>query len=150
MRPHRWQPTRLHHPWDSPGKNCSGLPFPSPKQESENWKWSLSCVCLLVTLWTAAYRHFRPWDFPSKSTGVGCHCLLKCVNLVLFTSKFPVSPQTLTSWSLGATLLQVHVIPETFSCTGTPAHTHVQTHACTPNNRQVEKQFLTSFWVPIT
>ena len=20
-RPHRWQPTRLHHPWDSPGKN---------------------------------------------------------------------------------------------------------------------------------
>ena len=19
--PHRWQPTRLHHPWDSPGKN---------------------------------------------------------------------------------------------------------------------------------
>jgi len=21
MRPHRWQPTSLHHPWDSPGKN---------------------------------------------------------------------------------------------------------------------------------
>ena len=21
MRPHRWQPTRLLHPWDSPGKN---------------------------------------------------------------------------------------------------------------------------------
>ena len=21
MRPHRWQPTRLSHPWDSPGKN---------------------------------------------------------------------------------------------------------------------------------
>ena len=21
VRPHRWQPTRLHHPWDSPGKN---------------------------------------------------------------------------------------------------------------------------------
>ena len=21
MQPHRWQPTRLHHPWDSPGKN---------------------------------------------------------------------------------------------------------------------------------
>ena len=21
MRPHRWQPTRLRHPWDSPGKN---------------------------------------------------------------------------------------------------------------------------------
>ena len=21
VRPHRWQPTRLHHPWDSSGKN---------------------------------------------------------------------------------------------------------------------------------
>ena len=21
VRPHRWQPTRLSHPWDSPGKN---------------------------------------------------------------------------------------------------------------------------------
>ena len=21
MQPHRWQPTRLHYPWDSPGKN---------------------------------------------------------------------------------------------------------------------------------
>ena len=21
MQPHRWQPTRLHRPWDSPGKN---------------------------------------------------------------------------------------------------------------------------------
>ena len=21
VRPQRWQPTRLHHPWDSPGKN---------------------------------------------------------------------------------------------------------------------------------
>ena len=29
VRPHRRQPTRFHHPWDSPGK--SGLPFPSPE-----------------------------------------------------------------------------------------------------------------------
>ena len=29
------QPTRLCHPWDSPGKNTSGLPFPSPMHESE-------------------------------------------------------------------------------------------------------------------
>ena len=21
VQPHRWQPTRLHHPWNSPGKN---------------------------------------------------------------------------------------------------------------------------------
>ena len=35
VRPHRRQPTRPHHPWDSPGKNTSGLPFPPPMRESE-------------------------------------------------------------------------------------------------------------------
>ena len=35
IRPHRWQPTRLLHPWDPPGKN----------------------------------------------TGVGCHCLLQCMEV---------------------------------------------------------------------
>ena len=28
VRPHRWQPTRFWHPWDSPGKNTGvGCPF---------------------------------------------------------------------------------------------------------------------------
>ena len=35
MQPHRRQPARLRHPWDSRGKNMSGLPFPSPVHESE-------------------------------------------------------------------------------------------------------------------
>ena len=48
---------------------------------SNAWKWKvkvklLSHVRLLVTPWTAAYRLLHPWDFPGKSTGVGCHCLL--------------------------------------------------------------------------
>ena len=30
-----------------------------------------------ATPWTAAYRLLHPWDFPGKSTGVGCHCLLR-------------------------------------------------------------------------
>ena len=55
----------------------SGLPFPSPMHESEKWKWSRSVV-------SNSQRHhglqptrlLRPWDFPGKSTGVGCHCLL--------------------------------------------------------------------------
>jgi len=53
------------------------LPFPSPMQESENWKWSRSVVSnssrprgLQPT------RLLCPWDFPGKSTGVGCHRLL--------------------------------------------------------------------------
>ena len=30
MQPHGLQPTRLLCPWDFPGKNLGGLPFPSP------------------------------------------------------------------------------------------------------------------------
>ena len=37
---------------------------------------SLSHVRLLATPWTAAYQAPRPWNFPGKSTGMGCHCLL--------------------------------------------------------------------------
>ena len=48
---------------------------------SNAWKWkvkmkSLSRVRLLATPWTAAYQVLCPWDFPGKSTGLGCHCLL--------------------------------------------------------------------------
>ena len=48
---------------------------------SSEWKWkvkvkSLSCVWLLATPWTAAHQLLCPWDFPGKSIGVGCHCLL--------------------------------------------------------------------------
>ena len=58
-------------------EHWSSLPFPSPMHESEMWKWSISVVSdssrphgLQPT------RLLRPWDFPGKSTGVGCHCLL--------------------------------------------------------------------------
>jgi len=44
-------------------------------------KWSevksLSCVRLLATPWTVAYSLLRPWDFPGKNIGVGCHFLLQ-------------------------------------------------------------------------
>ena len=48
---------------------------------SSAWKWkvkvkSLSRVRLFSTPWAAAYQALHPWDFPGKSTGVGCHCLL--------------------------------------------------------------------------
>ena len=43
---------------------------------------SLSRVRLLATPWTAAHQALRPWDFPGKSTGVGCHCLLLDLTLV--------------------------------------------------------------------
>ena len=77
--PHRWQPTRLCHPWGSPYRKTGvgGLTFPSPVHESEKWKWSRSVVSdssrphgLQPT------RLLCSWDFPGKSTGVGCHYLL--------------------------------------------------------------------------
>ena len=36
---------------------------------------SLSRVRLFATPWTITYQ-VRPWDFPGKDTGVGCHFLL--------------------------------------------------------------------------
>ena len=37
---------------------------------------SLSHVRLFATPWLQPTRLLHPWDFPGKSTGVGCHCLL--------------------------------------------------------------------------
>ena len=57
VQPHRRQPIKLHHPWDSPGKNTGvGCHFllqcMKVKSESEV---AQSCQ-LLATPWTAAYQ----------------------------------------------------------------------------------------------
>ena len=59
-------------------EHWSGLQFPSPMHESEKWKWSL--LVMSNSSWPHGLqptRLLRPWDFPGKSTGVGCHCLLR-------------------------------------------------------------------------
>ena len=71
---------------------------------SKAWKWkvkvkSLSHVRLLATAWTAAHQAPRPWDFPSKSTGVGCHCLLR-FSLGSPTSKITHSIFLISFWFL--------------------------------------------------
>ena len=59
-------------------EHWSGLPFPSPMQESEKWKWSHSVVSdPQRPHGLQPSRLLCPWDFPGKSTGVGCHCLLR-------------------------------------------------------------------------
>ena len=56
----------------------SGLPFPSPMHESEKWKGSCSVVSdSLRPHGLQPTRLLCPWDFPGKSTRVGCHCLLQ-------------------------------------------------------------------------
>ena len=59
-------------------EHWSGLPFPSPMHESEKWKWS--CSVMSYSLRPHGLQPTRllcPWDFPGKSTGVRCHCLLR-------------------------------------------------------------------------
>ena len=74
VRPHRWQPTRPHRPWYSPGKNTgvgchfllqcmkvksesevaqscpSGVPWPSPKESWVPKNWCFWTVLLEKTL----------------------------------------------------------------------------------------------------
>ena len=58
-------------------EHWSGLPFPSPMHESEKWKGSRSVMPdSLRPHGLQPTRLLCPWDFPGKSTGVGCHCLL--------------------------------------------------------------------------
>ena len=65
------------------------------RMRHRKWKWvkvkSLSRVWFLATPWTTAHQALRPWDFPGKSTGVGCHCLLRKDRLLskYFPQYFP-------------------------------------------------------------
>ena len=46
--------------------------------ESEKWKWSCSVASdSLQSRGLQPTRLLCPWDFPGKSTGMGCHCLLR-------------------------------------------------------------------------
>ena len=83
-------------------EHWSGLPFPSPVHETEKWKWSRSVVSdpqrphgLQST------RLLRPWGFPGKSTGVGCHRLLCNGYIVVYYSFFFVDPFTLCAVLMG-------------------------------------------------
>ena len=72
VRPHRRQPTRLPHPWDSLGMNTGvGCHFllQCMKVKSEI-EVAQSCPTL------SNPRLLHPCYFPGKSTGVGCHHLL--------------------------------------------------------------------------
>ena len=66
----------------------SGSPFPSPMRESE-------VVQLCLTQRPHGLqppRLLRPWDFPGKSTGVGCHCLLRMYSSIFIYFNDSCSP----------------------------------------------------------
>ena len=75
---HRRQPTRLPVPGILRARMLEWVAI----SFSSAWKWkvkvkSLGRVQLLATPWLQPSRLLHPWDFPGKSTGVGCHCLLR-------------------------------------------------------------------------
>ena len=67
-------------------EHWSALPFPSPVHESKKRKWNRSVLSDSSRPYgLQPTRLLRPWDFPGKSTGVGCHCLLVFL-ILLFSS----------------------------------------------------------------
>jgi len=54
------------------------------------------------------------WDFPGKSTGVGCHCLLRLKSLILCDSVSFFSPSCILKFSC-----QMHKIEESYVCFST-------------------------------
>ena len=70
--PHRRQPTRLPHPWGSPGRTLEWVAI----SFSNAWKWkvkvkSLSHVRLSVIPWTAAYQAPPSMEFSRQENWSG-------------------------------------------------------------------------------
>ena len=60
LRPHRRQPTRPHHPWDSPGKNTGAhIPYP------------LCCKYIMIINRSSAYKSLSDPRLPLRGRGYG-------------------------------------------------------------------------------
>ena len=72
--------------------------------ESEKWKWSRSVVS--DPQWPHGLQPSRllhPWDFPGRSTGVGCHCFLPSYPIgrryLSYSSPHPIyMPHPISKW----------------------------------------------------
>ena len=62
-------------------ESCSSHEFYLKHETPVSCLTWLSHVQLFATPWTVPTRLLRPWDFPGKSTGVGCHFLLQQIFL---------------------------------------------------------------------
>ena len=90
MRPQRRQPTRLPCPWDSPGKNTTGVGchflLQCMKVKSER---EVACrVRLLATPWTAPDQAPPSVGFARQEYWSGVPSPSLCLRLVLVHSKF--------------------------------------------------------------
>ena len=81
VQPHRWQPTRLPRPWDSPGKNIGvGCHFLLQCVKVK----SLSRVQLLATPWTAASQAPPSMGFSRQEYRSGVPLPSPSISIVLY------------------------------------------------------------------
>ena len=73
---------------------------------SNAWKWKVkSEVAQLCPPWPHGLQPttlLHPWDFPGKSTGVGCHCLLQVLHTEVPETKGTWKNRKWLSLSVGA------------------------------------------------
>ena len=65
---------------------------------SNAWKWKWSRSVVSDSSWPHGLqctRLLHPWDFPGKSTGVGCHCLLRETSLQCHYKDYVLYPSLL-------------------------------------------------------
>ena len=120
VRPHRRQPTRLPHPWDSPSKNTGvGCHFLLQCMNVKVKVKSLSSVQILATLWTAAHQAPPSMGFsrqeywsgvPLPSPMINLDSILKSRDITLPTKVclvkamvFPVVMYGYESWTIKKT-----------------------------------------------
>jgi len=107
VRPNGRQPTRLPFPGILQARTLEWVAIFF--SNARKWKWSHSVVSHPQRPHRLRpSRLLHPWDFPGKSTGVGCHCLLHRRNQILTvisaldigTAIFTPTFQILTSISI--------------------------------------------------
>ena len=77
VRPHRRHPPGFPSLGFSRQEHWSGLPFPSPMMKVKSESEATQSCPTRSDPRDCSTRLLCPWDFPGKSTGVGCHCLLR-------------------------------------------------------------------------
>ena len=79
-----------------------------PTGSLQSNQYPLCCYCCYVTsvvsdsVWPHRQqptRLPRPWDFPGKNTGVGCHFLLQCMKVKKWKWRHSVVSDSATPWT---------------------------------------------------
>ena len=117
-------------------EHWSGLPFPSPMHKSES---EVAQLCpTLRPHGLPPTRFLLAWDFPGKSTGVGCHCLLQHIYIHVYICM--------------CVCVYIYMKQNTSSnicicmCINLYIHTYTHTYLCLDTYIQTHIHFLTSYF----